>query len=41
MQGSKHEVTKVVYLKLNPIALRKAKIVNNFGLSVFNRVTKD
>ena len=30
----------VIFLKINPIALRKAKIVYNFGLSECNRAKK-
>ena len=43
VQGSKQEVTRVmgiyegVTIHLNTIALRKAKIVCNFGLSEWNR----
>ena len=36
--GSKQKVIKSVINLLNPIALRKAKIVYNFGLPECNRV---
>ena len=34
------EITSIKENKFNPIALRKAKIVCNFGLSECNRVIK-
>ena len=39
-RGNKREQRGKLHLKINPIALRKAKIAYSFGLSECNRVTK-